>query len=100
MRQAHGTAIAANYQIARRQSIMGTTTVATTLGYFPFRLWGHDFLLLVPQPLFGYGSSINMPGSNCPANFQTSGRIIAGSRDDVKFIQRQSHFSKTNICVS
>jgi hypothetical protein len=52
VRQAHRAAIAASYQIARRQSVVGATAVATTLGYFPFWLWGHDFLLLVPQPFF------------------------------------------------
>jgi len=48
----------------RRQRIVGAAAVATTLGMLPFRLWGHDFLLLVPQHLSGCGKFMNMPGKN------------------------------------
>jgi hypothetical protein len=70
--------------------MMGAAAVTATFGYFTFRLWGHVFLLRMPQHLFGCGNFMNMPGK-CPAYFPdayrfcgNSGRIISGSRDDVK----------------
>ena len=46
VRQAHGAAIAARNQIARRECVVGAASVATTLGYFSLGLWGHVFLLI------------------------------------------------------
>jgi hypothetical protein len=77
VRQAHRSAVAAGYQVARGQGVVGPATVAASLRVLAFWLWGHDFLLLIPQ-LFRCGKSMKMPGMSPAVNFQTIFAILAG----------------------
>jgi len=43
MREDHGTAICASYQIGGFQGIMGAAAVAAAFGKFTFWLWGHSY---------------------------------------------------------
>jgi hypothetical protein len=49
VRQAHLTAVAALYQVARFQRVMGTPAIAATGGVFSLWMWGHVLLLYSSQ---------------------------------------------------
>lgn len=73
VRQAHGAAIRAGYQIARLNGVMGASAVAAAFGVFTLWMWGHSVLLVTCNRRVGPG-----------AVSRRTGGIIVAEASDVK----------------